>query len=85
MHFVPAKLNDVRNRSKNTDIRSLLMKIIDSGEECVEIKDYTHKTANSCYSALRARIVKDRLNQLEVVTKGSRVFVINTLMVKDVK
>ena len=86
MHFVACKIDEARgNRSKNSDIRKLLMKIIDSGEECVEIKDYTHKNTNSCYTALRARIVKDRLKQLEVVTRGDRVFVINTLIVKEVK
>ena len=84
MHFVPCKIDNAGRRT-NTDLRKLLMRILESGNECVEIKDYEHKDAYSCANALRARIKKDRLKQLEVITKDQRVFVINTLLVKDVK
>lgn len=86
MTFRPCRLEEARStRTKNSDIRKLLMKIVESGEACVEIKDYKHKNAAICASALRNRINKDRLKQLQVITKGERVFVINTLMIKDVK
>ena len=86
MTFKPCSLDEARSkRTKNSDIRKLLMQIIESGNACVEIKDFIHKDASSCAGALRVRIKKDRLKQLEVVTKDNRVFVINTLFVKDVK
>lgn len=86
MTFRPCKLEEAKSkRTMNSDIRKLLMRIIESGESCVEIKDYNHKNATSCAQVLKNRIKKDRLNQLQVIKKGERVFVINTLFVKDVK
>ena len=82
MHFKACDINEARSRS-NTDIRKMLMKIVESCAPCVEITDYPHKDSNSCANAIRVRINKDRLKQLKVVTKGKRVFVINTLFVKD--
>lgn len=84
MYFVPCELDRTLRREKS-DLRKLLTRIIESGNECVEIKDFTHKNVNSFATSLRDRIKKDRLCQLTVVTKNQRIFVINTLLVKDVK
>lgn len=85
MHFVPCNINEANSKRRTSDIRKLLMRIVESKEECVEIKDYEHATPYSCAGALRARIKKDRLKQLKVVVSGKRIFVINTLLVKEVK
>lgn len=84
MHFVVCTANEAIERPK-TDIRKILNRIIDGKHPYVEIKDFEHKDANSCANALRSRIKKDRLSQLQVVTRNNRVFVINTLFAKEVK
>lgn len=71
-------------RTKYGYIADLMGRIVSSGEACVEVKNYEHKTANGCATSLRNRIRMDHLNQLQVVVRGKRVFVINTLHVKEV-
>lgn len=83
MYFVEYDVRDVMIR-KNADLKELLARIVDSGNPCVEIKDYPHKTANGCCNALRKRIKEDRLNHLKLVMRGDRIFVINTLLTKEV-
>ena len=84
MWFEACSINETRGAGKNGDIRGLLNKIVSSGQACVEIKGFQHKTIESCRSSLLAAIRRDRLKQLKVTTKDNRIFVINTLMVKDV-
>lgn len=84
MHFEPCSISEVRGgKASKSQITKLLMQIIDSGNACVEVKDFEHKTPQSCANALRVRIKADRIKQLEVVVKNKRVFVINTLRVKE--
>jgi hypothetical protein len=84
MHYEPCKLTEAKQKTrKNSDIRKLLMKIIERGEACVEIKEFPHKDHHSCANALRNRIKQDRFKQLEVLVSNKRVFVINTLLVKE--
>lgn len=71
-------------RTKYGYLVDLTRRIVQSGEACVEVKNYEHKTANGCATALRNRIKMDHLNQLYVVVRNKRVFVINTLHVKEV-
>lgn len=83
MWFEPCSIKETKARKTN-DVRGLLMKIISSGEACVEIKDHGYKTLEGCSNALRVAIKRDRLKQLKVTTNNKRIFVINTLMVKEV-
>lgn len=84
MHFVKYDARDVMIR-KNADLIELLARIVESGNPCVEIKDYPHKNANSCRNALQKRIREGRLTHLKLVVRGNRVFVINTLLLDEVR
>ncbi len=85
MHFVPCDIKEANPKRRTNDIRKLLTRIIESREACVEIKDFAYASTDSLANVLQTRIRKDRLDQLRVVTRDKRVFVINTLFVKDVK
>lgn len=81
------KRKSYKQRNKRTKygyLVDLMKRITQSGEACVEVKNYVHKTASGCATALRNRIRTDHLDQLQVVVRDKRVFVINTLLVKEV-
>lgn len=84
MWFEPCDISKTKKRTTN-DIRGLLMKVVSSGEACVEIKDHGYSTHESACNALRAAIKRDRLKQLKVTSNKKHIYIINTLMIKEVK
>ena len=82
MRFVACNIRESHYR-KWGGIRELLTEIINSKEACVEIKEFPHQDAYSCARSMKACIKRDRLTQLKICVRCGRVFVINTLFVKD--
>lgn len=83
MKFVPCEASEVV-RCRKSAVRELLMEIVSSGHAYVEVKGFPHKDAKSCAGSLQVACKRDRFKQLKVVTNKNRVFVINTLLAKEV-
>lgn len=84
MWFEPCDIAKTKARKTN-DVRGLLMKIVSSGEVCVEIKDHGYASVEGCCNAIRAAIKRDRLKQLRITRNNNKIYVINTLLIKEVK
>ena len=84
MWFEPCDISKIKTRKRN-DLKAILMKIADSNEVCVEIKDHGYTSARSCRSTIGTAIRRYRLKHLRVTTNNKKIYVINTLLVKEVQ
>lgn len=81
MKLIKANIEDAK-RTYNR-IRKTLEEFRDSGEACMEVTEYTHKHAKSCASSLTTSVRRFKMFNIQVITKKGRVFLINTLLTKE--
>lgn len=55
---------------------AVIEKFIESGLDCAEIKDYTHKSATSFQTSFYSTIRRFKINTVKVVIRKERVFLI---------
>ena len=77
MKLIPCNINEVMTKMPSMKWLEVFDEFDKSGCDCVEIKEYPHKTVKACCEAARIAIKKYRRNTLHVYTKGDRVFLTN--------
>lgn len=80
MKITPIKLADIPVRRSYSDNYSTVMQFAESGYDCVEITDWTQKSAQQCAASLNATIKRYRLFANKAIHREGRVF-----LVKDTK
>lgn len=78
MTLVPCNIQeaDRAKERKYTDLYRTLMDFAESGLECMEVKDFSHKTAAYCASSIAAAIKRYHLYNIRAVQRRDRVFLI---------
>ena len=81
MKLIKAEITE-KKRPWN-DNRKILREFLDSNEACMEVTEHTHKHAKSCHWSLTNSARKFKMFNIEVVMQKGRVFLINTLLTKE--
>ena len=78
MKLVPYDVNKLRNRSfEACRNQRIIQQFLDSGETCVKLEDFPHKSANVCRSVMRASIQRMKLDStVKAVLRNGEVFLI---------
>lgn len=81
MKLIKANIEDAK-RSYNHN-RKMLEEFRNSGEACMEVVEYSQAHAKSCASSLTTSVRRFKMFNIQVVMKKGRVFLINTLLTKE--
>lgn len=78
MKLVPYDVKKLGNRSfKACRNQKIIQQFLDSGETCVKLEDFPHKSASVCRSVMRASIQRMKLDStVKVVLRNGEVFLI---------
>lgn len=76
MKLIPYDIDKIERKAKPTMVLGVLEEFVASGEKCVEIVDYPHKTVKSCYETYCKAIKRYHVNNVEICTRKGRVFLI---------
>lgn len=81
MTFVKYDKRDVKKHyyrfGKN---QRFINEFMESGFECIEVKDFEHRDAYSCANALRRSVERMNIRSIKVISRNNRVF-----MIREVK
>ena len=79
MKLVPYDISKIRYY-RPCKLQVILNEFVNSGLDCVEVKDFTHKNAKSCANALNTSAKKSRMNTVHASKSLSFLFMgINSL------
>lgn len=78
MKLVPYDVNKLGNRSfKACRNQTIIQQFLDSGETCVKLDGYPHKSASVCRSVMGASIQRMKLDStVKVILRKGEVFLI---------
>lgn len=78
MKLVPYDVKKLGNRSfKACRNQKIIQQFLDSGETCVKLEDYPHKSANVCRCVVNASIRRMKLDStVKTVLRNGEVFLI---------
>lgn len=67
------KLRTKKQPSKNLE---LFQEFLNSGEECMILRDHNYKNVSSAYSSLRESLNRFNIHSITLVTKDNDIFLI---------
>lgn len=77
MKLVKADINKVQpNLYKKSNNLKLLEEFINSGEDCMEVVDYTHKKTSGCVWSLNNSIRIYSLGGIRAICRDKRVYLV---------
>lgn len=76
MKLVPVDKKALPGSYSKTTAMSIIEKFKESNMDCAEVRDYTHKTANSCANSLKQSIKRFRVFNVDVIVRQNRVFLV---------
>lgn len=77
------KVNITEVKRPWNDNHKLLQEFENSNEPCMEVVEYTHKHAKSCHWSLSSSVRRFKMFHIHVVIRKGRVYLINTLLTKE--
>lgn len=80
MKFVECKMPSDALSYKRTKNQEFIDSFIESGVKCAEVKDFTHKTVNSCASSLHKSVNTFYKGRVLVVTRKGHIYLINLMI-----
>lgn len=78
MKITPIKFEEIPVKRSYSDNYSTIIQFADSGYDCVEITDYTQKSAQQCAASLNATIKRYRLFANKAIQRNGRVFLVKS-------
>ena len=78
MKLIPCELEKLRTRKKTRmSTLALLKEFSESPHKCVELTDYHHVNAKSCYNSIARSIKHYRMEHIRVITSKGKVYLYN--------
>lgn len=79
MKFTPVDkqvIDGLYRKENSTDLSMFIDNFRESEYECVEVTDFTHKSAKSCYQSLHSHLRRHRIGTVKCMLRDNRVFLI---------
>ena len=67
-------------KQKYSDIRTLVINFQSSGFSCVEVKEFTQKTAGNCCTSINKACKRMHVEHIRAITRKGRVFMYNEIL-----
>lgn len=85
MNLVPCEIKDVQVRTNGYKLSKnlkILQEFIEMDVDCMEVVDYTNKTAESCSNSLRYSIKRYKLSGITACTCNHKVYLVKVSALK---
>lgn len=63
-------------RKERCNLDKLINEFRDSNYDCVEVKEYPHKTAQSCWNSIKVHLRRNKIYTVQPMLRGNRIFLV---------
>ena len=80
MILVPCEISEIKRGY--TDLEAILKDFMEGDADCVEVKNYKHKSATVCRECLYRSAKRKYKGQIKIIQRKDKIYLVKTIAIK---